>query len=192
MPPPLARRGLGGFTRIKPYRLRPTRRPLAQQKTTPLRVPTPVQNAVNHDGVGGGDCCPIWFRQRHEWRQCNGDLFETWRGLTAAAINVTVTAKQPRLFSSYWLSTCGNILASSIAIIPITGGDCMLALGSANLMEPSQPMEGPLLTLSGCGLFSDSTNTSSISLSGGGKGQLRLQRLRSGTAGGITLLTAIR
>jgi Flp pilus assembly protein TadG len=115
-----------------------------------------------------------------------------WQDITSTtAIQVTVTAPQPRFFSSYWLANSGNISGSAIAIIKTTGTDCVLALGSQN-SNAITASGGSAITLPNCGVFSDSTSNQnngndSIVVSGGST----ITALSVGTMGGVNGASSI-
>ncbi len=99
------------------------------------------------------------------------------------AIEVIVTQPQARFFSSYWGSQAFNVTGRAVAMLD--GGNCILALGSQNLNAITVSGGSPV-TLSNCGLFSDSDNNSgggndSIVVSGGST----ISALSVGTMGGV-------
>ena len=100
------------------------------------------------------------------------------------AIEVIVTNPQPPRLSGMWLSNNVNICGRGVALVP-TKGDCILALGSTGAAISSiGKINNLAITMTDCGIFSDSTSSNSISLTGNND---TINAYSVGTAGGISI-----
>jgi Flp pilus assembly protein TadG len=121
-------------------------------------------------------------------RPPTGGCYTSTSNYTGAnAIEVIVTKPQTPLLSGIWLTNNVNICGRGVAIVPDLG-DCILALGSDNtkpgISNIGNKINNLAINLTNCGIFSDSTNSNSISLTGNNN---TINAYSVGTTGGISV-----
>jgi Putative Flp pilus-assembly TadE/G-like len=104
----------------------------------------------------------------------NGDAFE-----------VIVSQPHTPMLSAYWFSSAATVSARAVALINTSGGtsaDCALALGKsstgANVADAITGNGNARLNVTGCSVFSNSSNANSIFL--GPKGSAAINLIKTG------------